>query len=67
MKFTMQTMDMCKKNLKLRGEVEKYTIKPYRKQIHLELRRGTLDITYYTVPLLSTMEENWGSHEIQIQ
>ena len=63
----MQTVEIFPNNLILRGEVEKYTIKLYQKPTHLNLCRGKLDITYYTVPLLSTKEENWGSHEIQRQ
>jgi len=55
------------KKLKIKGGSREIHHQPIPKPTHLNLCRGNLDITYYTVPLLSTKEENWGSHEIQRQ
>jgi hypothetical protein len=61
----MQTVEICTKNLKLRGKYRAITIKPNQNPTHKKPCRGNLDITYYTVPLLPVCKKNWAPIKIR--
>jgi hypothetical protein len=61
----MQTVEICTKNLKLRGKYRTITIKPNQNPTHKNLSRGNLDITYYTVPLLPVCKKTRAPTKIR--
>jgi hypothetical protein len=51
MYFTMQTVEICTKKLKTKGEIQKCNHQTIQNPTHKNLCRGNVDFTYYSVTL----------------